>query len=803
MKDPRLNLILRWFKIQKWKPLPFQITAWEKYFQGNSGLIAIPTGAGKTYAAFLAALADLNEQPAKGLQILYLTPLRALASDLEIALQKPIVDLKLPFRVEKRTGDTSYSRRQKQSKNPPEILLTTPESLAIMLSDPQANLLFGNLRAIIVDEWHELMGTKRGVLLELCLARLKKWNPQTRIWGLTATIGNLEEAARVCVGNERSPVLISSTMKRELNLEIILPETLDKLPWAGQLGLRMLPYVLKELSPFHSTLIFTNTRSQAERWHQAIVEAKPEWKEIIGLHHSSIDRQEREKIEKEVKEGSLRFVVCTSSLDLGVDFSPVDKVIQIGSPKSIARLLQRAGRSSHRPMTPCRLAIVPSHALEIAELNAYRMAVEEHIIEKRIPLKKCFDVLFQHVVSCAIGGGFKREELFAEIKTTLAYAELTEVEFDECLFFLMQGGKSLGAYPEYQKIFLEDGLYQVRDRKIIQRHRMSIGTISSDPHVLVKLARGKTLGAIEENFLTGLMPGDHFLFGGKVLELIQYRDLVAYVRLGKQKTLSAAVWQGSRLPFSGSLGKLLRMALDHQPKDAPESLFLEEISLLQNSLSKLPHEEELLLEIFKSREGWHLFIYPFEGKTIHQGLASLIAYRLAKLKPGTFTLSSNDYGFEILSREPFDLAYLDKELFSPENLEEEIPHILNINELAKGFFRDITRIAGLVFQGYPGHQKTNRQIQVSSSLLYDVFKKYDPTNLLFLQSQKEVFEKYFDILRMREVLARLFVSKLVLVHLKRFSPFALPLFIERVSGHLTTETLAERIEKIKASWKRV
>ena len=800
--DKKLELIAKWLKMQNWQPLSFQEEAWDLILQGASGLISVPTGAGKTYAAYLGALAKMHSSSKKGIQILYITPLKALARDLEYSLLKPIQDLQLNFKVEKRTGDTSTKQRLKQNINPPEILLTTPESLSLLLTYSNADEQFKNLQMIIVDEWHELMGSKRGVLLELSISRLKHYSSDLMIWGLTATIGNLQQAAKVCVGNDRIPSLITASIPREVILETLLPSSFEELPWAGQLGMKMLPYLIQKLSPESSTLIFTNTRGQAEKWYQAIAEAKPSWKSILALHHSAIDKKERELVEEQLKQGSLKFVVCTSSLDLGVDFSPVEQVFQVGSPKSIARLLQRAGRSSHRPLTPCRLCIIPTHALELLELNAYRKALKEHHIENRFPLTNCYDVLIQHLITCAIGGGFKKKEILQQLQSTHAFQSLKEEELDCVINFLIEGGNALGAYPEYKKLHYEDDVYKVSDKKIIQLHRMNIGTITSDPHVFIKTSKGKTLGMIEENFISSLSSGDQFLFGGKLLELIQFRDLVAYVRLGKKKSKIAAVWKGGRLPFSESVSKLLRVSMEEKEENFPEHVFIASILSQQNNISHVPRPNELLMEILNSREGWHLFIYPFEGKGVHQGLAYLIASRLSKKASTTFKISTNDYGIELLSQDPFETSLLTSDLFSSENLEEEISSIINLHELKRSFFRDIARISGLIFQGYPGRHKSQRQIQVSSSLLYEVFSKYDPENLLLVEAHQETMYQHFDLQRLNEMLYRLQNSALIKIHLKKISPFALPLFIERMSGHLSTESILERVEKIKKSWSR-
>jgi ATP-dependent Lhr-like helicase len=792
--------IHHWFASKRWKILPFQKEAWDRYEEGKSGLISVPTGAGKTYAAYLPALARLHKKPGKGIQILYVTPLKALAKDLEYALKKPVDDLGLPYRVEKRTGDISASHKNKQKKNPPEILLITPESLALLLTEKDAATKFGELQTIIVDEWHELLSSKRGTLLELCLARLKKWSLEVQIWGLTATIGNLKQAAQVCVGSDRTPCIITAKMTREVIIESILPDSIEKLPWAGYLGMPMLPYVLKQLSPDCPTLIFTNTRSQAERWYQAILEGRPEWENLIALHHSAIDKKSRERIEEEIKEGVLRFVVCTSTLDLGIDLPVVEKVIQIGSPKSVSRLIQRAGRSSHKPLTPCRIAIVPTHALEVIEIKGYRMALSQHIVEERIPLKKCYDVLLQHLTTCAIGGGFDKYEFFKEVKTCVAFEDLTFFEFENCLQFLISGGKSLDAYPEYKKLILQDGLYVVTDAMIIRRHKMNIGTISSDPYVAVQFAKGKTIGIVEESFLTQLKAGDSFLFAGKNLQLVQYRDLIAYVRLTKNSSKQTAVWRGSRLPFSAPLGEIIRKVFAKEKEEGIENQFLQGILHLQSSISHLPKENELLIEKMKSKEGWHLFVYPFEGKTIHEGLAKLMAHRLTKANPSTLTVSCNDYGFELVSSKPFDEKLLQKIFSFSEENQEEIQDLMNMHEASKGSFRDIARIAGLIFSGFPRKHKSSRQIQMSTALLFEVLQKYDPDNLLIEQAKREVLERQFEKGRLIGICKRLSSCRLVIKTLQKFTPFSLPLFIERVNGHLSSESLLERVKNIQKSW---
>lgn len=588
-------------------------------------------------------------------------------------------------------------------------------------------------------------------------------------------------------------------MAREVVIESILPETVEKLPWIGYLGIKMLPYVVDRLDPLLPTLIFTNTRSQAERWFQGIIDAKPEWKPITALHHSSIDKKNRTAIEENIKSGMLSFVVCTSALDLGIDLPLVKKVVQIGSPKSVSRLVQRAGRSSHRPLTPCHISLVPTHALQVLEMKAYKMAIQEHVIESRSPLKKCYDVLLQHIITCAIGGGIDKLTFYEEIITTACFAELSFEEFEYCLNFLITGGKAFSAYSEYRKLVQKEEMLTVDDPQIVRRHKMNIGTIVSDSYTVIKLMRGKTLGTIEESFLSQLKPGDNFLFGGKRLKLVQYRDLTAFVRVTNEEKTQAAVWGGTGLPFSAPLGHILRKALDENESHM-ENALLKEIIAVQNAKSHSPQENEILIEIVKSREGWHLFLFPFEGKTIHEGLALLIAHRLSQASPSTLIISCNDYGMELLSSTPIDEGLINANLFDPTGCKQELEGLINMHEASKGSFREIARVAGLVFQGFPGSHKSNRQLQMSTGLLFDVLEKYDPENLLLNQAKKETLDKYFTHNRLIEVMERLKTSKLIIKHPKFFTPFGLPLFVERVSQRLSTESLAERIEAIQKSW---
>lgn len=797
--------LTRWMQDKGWSPLPHQVEMWDAIAGGASGLLEMPTGAGKTYAAFFGFLPLLGDEAA-GLRLLYITPLRALTRDLEKALLLPRDELNLPLLIESRTGDTKSSQRARQRKSLPHVLITTPESLALLLSYPEASAMFSSLRGVVIDEWHELLGSKRGSLLELNLARLRTLSPNLQTWALSATIKNAKEAAKAACGARSEPRLIAGPFSRPLEIRCLLPREEDRMPWAGHIGLKMLPQVLAELNCEESCLIFTNTRSQAERWHEALQMSRPEWNDRMAIHHGSLALKERERVEQGVKEGRLKIVVCTASLDLGVDFPEVDRVFQVGSPKQIARLLQRAGRSAHAPGKTSQLIFVPTHALEILEIHACREAIAAAEIEARNPLSKPLDVLAQHMVSSALAGGFVEEELYREVRSSFSFQDLSAEEFQWVLVFVRDGGGTLKAYPQYCKIVWEDGRYRVPDRTIAARHRQNVGTILSDATVLVKLGKGKKLGTIEESFLARLKKGDSFLFAGRWLELITIQELTAYVRVAHKGTGHIPVWSGGSLPWSPILSEHLRDLCDdigQGDSDSPELRSLQAILEAQDRLSAWPLRDELLIELARSREGTHIFIYPFEGRQIHEGIAFLISKRLNRLQPMSCSIAVNDYGMEILSSADLDSRELDwRELLALENWQEDVSEALNTKELDRRQFRGIARVAGLVLQNVPGAAKSTRQVQTSSGLLFDVFQRFDPDNLLLRQAHREVMELHFNQDRLEASLKRLGAAIPLLKELEFFSPLGFPLFIERTSVHLSSESAMDRIERMRLEWQR-
>lgn len=802
---PVLEPILTWFANQGWQPLSFQLETWQAYLAGQSGMIQVPTGSGKTYAAVMGPIADLLQAPAQGLQLLYITPLRALSRDIEQSIQRPILEMGWNLRVESRTGDTTSARKTRQLKNMPEILITTPESLAVMLAYSGARGLFKSLRGVILDEWHELMSSKRGTQTELCLSHLRGICPNLQTWAVSATLGNVQEAAQVAVGLGADPMIIKTNLKRQTVIKSILPESVDTFPWAGHLGLHMLEDLVNALDIEKSTLIFTNTRFQSERWFQALSFVMPDHLDRIALHHSSIDVKEREAIEAGLKSGVIKWVVCTSSLDLGVDFQPVEWVVQIGSAKNLARLLQRAGRSAHVPEGTSEVFFLPTHALELLEISGVRNGLAAGDVEVRRPLNKPYDVLIQHLVTLACGDGFRAEETLKNVRATVSYANLTDAEFAWILEFITQGGQCLSSYPRYKKVALENGLYRVSDAQIARMHRMGIGTITSNQAVQIRYLKSQSkIGTVEESFVSKLKKGDVFFFAGKQLEFFMIKDMVVYVKAAHKKSTVTPTWAGGNLAISDSLSSHLRSEIE--ASRAPSGLNQELSCVLpilsaQKRISHLPATNELLIEVCKTREGQHLYVFPFEGRFVHEGLGFLWGYRFANQKSTTFTISVNDYGFEILAPKDYPFKELFSErFFDSDRLYADLKASLNLSELTSRKFRGIAQVAGLVFKGYPSAKKTANQLQVSSSLIYEVFSKYEPENLLLKQAETEALDEQLEVHRLAKTLDRIQQLTLVWQETKRPSPFAFPLLVERLNSRMSNESLLERIARMKQQW---
>ena len=811
----------QWFATQGWKPFAFQKEVWAAVKAGQSGLLHASTGAGKTYALWFAALnrfaitrppaTGKRKPPAEPLTVLWITPMRALAADSARALQAPLEALQIPWSVGLRTGDTSSSERARQTRRQPTALVTTPESLTLMLARADSETSLAHLRMVIVDEWHELIGNKRGVQLQLALARLRRWHPQLMVWGISATLGNQAHALEVLVP-QGGGVNVQGQTAKALKVDTLLPAVTERFPWAGHIGLKMLPQVVAEVEASSSCLVFTNTRAQSEIWYQAILDARPDWAGLIALHHGSLSRETRDWVERALKDGQLKAVVCTSSLDLGVDFLPVERVLQIGSAKGVARLMQRAGRSGHAPGRPSRVTLVPTHSLELVEAAAAQDAIAQRRIEARESPYKPLDVLVQHLVSMALGGGFTPAALLDEVRGAWAYRDLTEADWAWALGFVRHGGLSLTAYPDYRRVEPdEQGIWRVPDARLARRHRMSVGTIVSDASIQLKFwskgGGGKNLGSVEEGFIARLKPGDGFLFAGRLLELVRVENMTAYVRRSNATKAAVPRWNGGRMPLSNELAQAVVERFDaaaHGHFDGPEMQAVQPLLHTQLRWSGLPTREHLLAETLRSREGWHLFLYPFAGRQVHLGLASLLAWRVSQQQPLTFSIAVNDYGLELLSATEVQWPQLlNATLLSPQDLLADVIASLNAGELALRRFREIARIAGLVFAGYPGAPKSTRQVQASSGLFFEVFKQYDPQNLLLAQAGEEVLRDELDIRRLEHTLNHLSTLKLDLHTIQRPTPLAFPLLVERMRESMSSEKLSERLARMVKDLERV
>ncbi|RAV98630.1 ligase-associated DNA damage response DEXH box helicase [Pseudochryseolinea flava] len=810
MAKDSLKLGKEWFESRGWKAFPFQLEAWHAYLDGQSGLVNAPTGSGKTYSLMMAVMLEfIRDNPDwqtkrnNGLQAIWITPIRALSKEIELSANRLIQGLGLPWKVGVRSGDTSVKERARQKEKPPELLITTPESMHLLLASKGYPEFFQTLKVVIADEWHELMGSKRGVQVELALSRLKSIVPELKVWGISATIGNMDEALHALLGNyyhEKRFTIVKADIEKVIEVVSVMPDSLDRMPWAGHLGILLLQKVVDIVRASNTTLIFTNTRSFAEIWYQKMLDVAPELSGVIAMHHGSISQELRNWVEEQLHEGKLKAVVCTSSLDLGVDFRPVETVVQIGGPKGIARFLQRAGRSGHQPGATSRIHFVPTHALELMEAAAIREAIDKRIVEDRYPYVRSFDVLMQYLTTLAVSDGFKPEEIYPEIVKTFSFSTMTEDEWHWLLNFITTGGDSLQAYDEYRKVIIQNGVYRVENRTIAMRHRLSIGTIVSDSSLHIRFVSGKYLGTIEEYFISRLNPGDVFWFAGRNLELVRIKDMEVQVRKSNKKSGLVPSWQGGRMPLSSQMSELIRNKIDEvvQGREKDEELkFLQPLFELQRDRSHLPGKKEFLIEYFQSDEGYHLLMYPFEGRFVHEGIAALVAYRIAQIQPITFSIAMNDYGFELLSDQPIPIEEaVETDVLGEDNLLKDIQASINSTEMARRKFRDISAISGLVFKGFPGKPVKDRHLQSSSQLFFNVFNDYEAHNLLLRQAFDEVMDFQLEEARLRKALKRIAQQKIVITRPVKPTPFAFPIMVDRLREKLTTEKIEDRIRKM-------
>ncbi|MGK2864601.1 MAG: ligase-associated DNA damage response DEXH box helicase [Chitinophagaceae bacterium] len=846
------RIIEDWLQTKKLKPFSFQQQTWQQIINKESGLVNAPTGCGKTYSVFLGALIEfINANPENyktqsknGLQLLWITPLRALAKDIGRAMEEVIIELGMSWKIGIRNGDTNTLERQRQKRQMPEVLIITPESLHLLLAQKEYPQIFKSLKIIAVDEWHELLGSKRGVQVELAISRIislaKKKEPlvgaeknmMPGIWGISATIGNLDEAKKVLLASlKKDGVIIKAEIKKNIEIESIIPDEIEKYPWAGHLGIKLVDKVIPIILQSRTTLIFINTRGMSETWYQKLLDACPDLVGSIALHHGSIDIELRQWVEDNLHTGNLKAVVCTASLDLGVDFRPVETVIQVGSPKGVARFLQRAGRSGHSPDAISKIFFLPTHSLELVEAAALKSAMEENFIESRQPMMLCFDVLIEYLNTLAISDGFLPGELYEELIATHCYQDMAIDEWEQILHFITAGGNALQQYDEFKKIEIEDGVYKIINRRTAMRHRLHIGTIVSESMMKVKFMTGGFIGVIEEWFISRLQPGDVFTLAGRNLEFVMIKEMTALVRKSKSKKSMVPSWQGGRMPLSANLGKKLREQLTeasgewpgmqrepgtgiihskkenttydiremkYQKRKAIEVEVLRPLFALQQSLSHVPKANELLIEHIETKDGFHLFVYPFEGRLVHEAMAAILAYRISRITPITFSFAMNDYGFELLSDQPIPVDDTNvQDLFSTDQLLADIQRSVNATEMARRKFRDIAVIGGLVFQGLPGEKIKSKHLQASASLLFNVFTEYEPNNLLIRQAFQEVMDQQMEEIRLRDMLQRIQASEIIITFPERLTPFCFPIKVDSMREDLSSEKLEDRVKRMQ------
>ena len=804
------QIIRNWMGEKGNAPFKFQTETWWKFGNGYSGMVVAPTGFGKTYSVFLALISDFLNHPdkyKKGLKMIWITPLRSLSKDIAKAMQEAIDEIGLDWAVGVRNGDTDPKVRQQQVRNMPDILVATPESLHLLLGQKNHQRFFTNLQTIVIDEWHELLGSKRGVMIELAISRLRTYVPKIKIWGITATIGNLDEAMEVLIPYDIKKIKITAKEKKKIDILSVFPDEVEILPWAGHLGHKLADKVVPIILNSNSTIVFTNTRSQSEMWYQLLLNAYPDFAGQIAIHHSSIDAHLRIWIEENLSSGKLKAVVSTSSLDLGIDFKPVDTVIQIGSAKGVARFLQRAGRSGHSPFETSKIYCVPTHSLELIEVSALKEAVKNNVIEPRDPQVLCFDVLVQFLMTLAVGDGFLPDELYPRIKETYAFREMNEDEWKGMLDFLTIGGKALKSYEEFHKIVIDDnGLYKVTSRKIAMLHRMNMGVIVSDAMLKVKFISGGYIGMVEEYFISRLKKEDKFILAGRVLEVAMIKDMTVFVRASKGKAFAPS-YLGGRLPLSTNLGQFLREKLSGalNPKASEKELkFLHPLLVNQQERSHIPEEDEFLVELIKNREGYHLFMYPFEGRLVHEVMAALVAYRISKLAPISFSMAMNDYGFELFSDKeiPLNEDNLHR-ILTRDNLMNDVISSINAAEMARRKFRDIAVISGMVVQNFPGQQRSNKSLQSSAGLIFKVLEDYDPNHFLVRQSYTEVFNAQLQEQRLVQAFKRIEKSKIILKFASTFTPLSFPIKVDSLRQTLSSEDLDSRIQKLIQQAKKI
>jgi ATP-dependent Lhr-like helicase len=761
-----------WFRARGWRPRSHQLGLLAAARQGRHALLVAATGAGKTLAGFLPTIADLVEAPSAGLHTLYVSPLKALAVDVQRNLLAPINDMGLPIRVETRTGDTPADRKARQRSQPPQILLTTPESLSLLLAHEDAGHLFEGLHSIVIDEIHAFASGKRGDLLALALSRLQTLAPGLRRIALSATVADPDRYRGWLApdGDIGSVALVNGEAGADADISILTPE--GRVPWSGHSGRYAAEQVYREIARHRMTLVFCNTRSLAELVFQDLW-AVNDAGLPIGIHHGSLSREARRKVEAAMAEGRLRALVCTASLDLGVDWGDVDLVVQMGAPKGSSRLLQRIGRANHRLDEASKAILVPGNRFEYLEARAALDAVASGELDRDLWRPGALDVLAQHMMAMACAGPFEADVLFAEVRRSAPYAALARATFDRVLGFVADGGYALKAYDRFRRLTpMPGGRWRISHPNFVRQHRMNAGIIVEAPMLDVRFRNGRKLGEVEELFGAQLSPGDTFQFAGLALEVEQVRDTDLVVR-ATSRAAAIPSYMGARMALSTNLAERVRGFLadpsewQRFPADVAEWLQIQQLR------SRLPGTGELLVETFPHEAQHYMVVYSFDGWNAHQSLGMLITRRMESLglKPTGFVC--NDYALAVYGLEAIDDPL---PLFSPDILTDELVDWVQTSHLLKRAFREVAVIGGLIERQHPGKRKSGRQVTFSTDLIYDVLRKYEPDHMLLEAAWADARTRLTDVGRLADLLDRA-AGSIVLQRLDRVSPLAVPVLV--------------------------
>ena len=784
-----------WFDGRGWAPHPHQLEMLAAVQGGRDALLIAPTGAGKTLAGFLPSLIDLAgrgslERDFGGLHTLYLSPLKALAVDIARNLEAPVREMALDIRCETRTGDTPHARRTRQRRRPPDILMTTPESLSLLLTYADASRLFGRLRCLIVDEQHALMPNKRGDLLALAMARLATLAPEARRIGLSATVHDEAAARRWLAADAEGDTVQIVRAPPGADPEISIVESEARIPWSGHMALHALPAVYAQIAAHRTTLVFVNTRGQAEIVFRQLWRMNEDGL-AIALHHGSLEREQRRKVEAAMARGALRAVVCTSSLDLGIDWGDVDLVIQMGAPKGASRLLQRLGRANHRYDEPSRAILVPGNRFEFMESRAAIEAVEAGELDGDPPREGGLDVLAQHLVGLCCGARPTADEMFAEVRRSAPYAGLSRRAFDDVLDFVATGGYALGAYERFKRLTVDErGRYHIAGPRFARQHRMNAGVIVEAQMLKVR-AGGRTLGQVEEYFVNGLVRGDTFIFAGEMLAFNEVREMTVYAR--KARGVDAPkvpAYGGGRLPLTTDLADRVR-AMIADP--AGWGAFPDQVRFWLDrhaEQSVFPQADGLLVETFPRQGKIYTVAYCFEGRNAHQTLGMLLTRRMERAGLGPLGFVATDYVIAVWSLErPDDLDGL----FDPDMLGDDLEAWMAESTLLKRTFRTVATVAGLIERNHPGQRKTGRQVTFSADLIYNVLRRHEPNHILLRATRQDAATGLTDIRRLGEMLTRV-RGRIRHQKLDRVSPLAVPILLEigreSVAGEAVEDLLA-------------